>query len=65
MPSRRLDDRIRSLSVQVIDAPKDELEGILQKLLAAIHEKIEQLRSLTANRFRGGKHPKERRATPP
>ena len=64
MPSRRIDDRIRDLSVQMVDAPKDELEGILQKLLAAIHEKMEHLRSLAVNRFLKGEHPKERRTTP-
>ena len=65
MPSRRLDDRIRNLSDQIVDAPKDELEGILQTLLAAIHQKMEHLRSLTANRFLGGEHLKDRRSQPP
>jgi len=63
MLERRLDDRIRSLSVEMVDAPKDELERILQELLSAIHEKMERLRSLAANRFLGRQHHKERRST--
>jgi hypothetical protein len=65
MPSRRLDDRIRGLSSQVREASSDELNLILPKLLAAIHEKMERLRSLAANRFLGGRPPAERRAMPP
>lgn len=65
MPARRLDDRIRRLSDQVREASGDELKVILPKLLAAIHEKMERLRSLTANRFLGGRPPSERRAMPP
>jgi hypothetical protein len=64
MPSRRLDDRIRCLSDQLRDASSDELREILPKLLAAIHEKMERLRVLAANRFLGGRPPTERRATP-
>jgi len=47
----------------MVDAPKDELERILQELLSAIHEKMERLRSLAANRFLGRQHHKERRST--
>lgn len=65
MPSRRVDDRIRSLSVQLIDAPQEELETLLQRLLAAIHEKMERLRGLAANRLLGGQHPAERRTLRP
>jgi hypothetical protein len=65
MPFRRVDDRIRHLSHQLIDAPQEELETILDKLLAAIHEKMERLRGLATNRFLGGSHPSERRAMPP
>jgi hypothetical protein len=65
MPSRRVDDRIRKLSVQLIDAPQEELETLLQRLLAAIHEKMERLRGLAANRLLGGRHPAERRALRP
>jgi hypothetical protein len=64
MPSRRLDDQIRRLSHQIIDASGEELDVILPKLLAAIHEKMERLRGLAANRFLGGRHPDERRAIP-
>jgi len=64
MPFRRLDDRIRRLSDQVIDASRDEVEEILPKLLDAIHEKMERLRDLTMNRFLGGRQPSERRSFP-
>lgn len=65
MPSRRLDDRIRRLSDQAIGASGSELNVILPKLLVAIHQRLERLRGLAANRFLGGRHPSERRATPP
>jgi len=61
MPSRRVDDRIRHLSRQLTDAPQEELPTILQKLLSAIHEKMERLRGLAAKRFMGAPHPEERR----
>ena len=63
--SRRIDDRIRSLSARIAEASNHELEPILQELLDAIHQKLERLRGLAANRFLGGVHPKERRALPP
>jgi hypothetical protein len=62
MPSRRVDDRIRKLSDELVDAPADELEVILASLLAAIHEKMERLRGLATIRLLGGSHPSERRA---
>jgi len=58
MLERRLDDRIRSLSVEMVGAPKDELERILQELLSAIHEKMERLRSLAATGFSAASIPK-------
>jgi len=64
MPSRRLDDRIRSLSHQVIGASPAELNEILPKLLAAIHEKMERLRALAADRFLGGRTRSERATGP-
>jgi hypothetical protein len=63
MPHRRLDDHIRRLSAEAIDASSSELDHILPQLLAAIHEKMERLRDLATNRFLGGHHPTERRAT--
>jgi hypothetical protein len=63
MPSRRLDDQIRRLSDQAVGASSNELDEILPNLLAAIHEKLERLRGLAANRFLGGSHHSERRAT--
>lgn len=65
MPFRRVDDRIHRLSDQLAHAPQDELETIVGELLAAIHEKMERLRGLAANRFLGGSHPSDRRAMPP
>jgi len=65
MALRRLDDRIRELSDQVVGASRDELDVILPELLAAIREKMERLRGLALNRFLGGVHPSERRALPP
>ncbi len=65
MHSRRLDDRIRELSDQVIRASNEELNVLLPKLVAAIHEKMERLRELAANRFFVGRAVAERRALPP
>lgn len=64
MPLRRVDDRIRRLSEELIHAPHEEIEPILRKLLAAIHEKMERLRGLATNRYLGGSHPEERRSLP-
>ena len=61
MPLRRLDDRIRGLSDQVIGASASDLNEILPKLLAAIHEKMERLRELAADRFLAGRTRLERR----
>jgi hypothetical protein len=61
MPSRRVDDRIRNLSDQLVGARGEDLEIILARLLAAIHEKMERLRGLATNRLLGGRHPSERR----
>jgi hypothetical protein len=49
----------------MVGASRNELDVILPKLLAAIHEKMEGLRSLAINRFLGGIHPSERIAFPP
>ena len=65
MPRRRLDDRIRHLSMKVVDAPNQEVEPLLQDLLAAIQEKLDRLRARAADRFLHGKPLVERRATPP
>jgi hypothetical protein len=70
MYTRRLDDRIRCLCVQVTEASNteasnQELEAILQELLSALHEKIDRLRGLAASQFMGGRPPKDRRALPP
>jgi hypothetical protein len=65
MHLRRLDDRIRHLCAQVPKVSNGELEGILQELLEAIHEKIERLRCIAANQLLAGKRVRERRITPP
>ncbi len=65
MPARRLDDRIRYLSTQLVGADDGEIEAILQELLTAIHEKLERLRARAANRFLFGQSIPERRASPP
>jgi hypothetical protein len=65
MPTRRLDDRIRHLCARVTEASNDELEGILQDLLSAVHEKVERIRILAANQLLNGKTAKDRRTVPP
>jgi hypothetical protein len=65
MYTRRLDDRIRCLCVQVTEASNEELEALLQQLSSALHEKIDRLRGLAASQFIGGRPPKDRRALPP
>ena len=49
----------------MVGASRNELDVILPKLLAAIHEKMERLRSLAINRFLGGIRPSERLAFSP
>jgi hypothetical protein len=61
MPLRRLDDRIRGLNDQVIGASQAELNVILPRLLAAIHEKMERLREMAADRFLAGRSSLDRR----
>lgn len=61
MRSRRLDDRIRGLSDQAVVASPAELNEILPKLLDAIHEKMERLRALAAERFLAGRTRLDRR----
>lgn len=61
MPSRRLDDRIKELSDQIVRASNEELNLVLPQLLEAIHEKLERLRGLAADRFLVRKISVERR----
>jgi hypothetical protein len=61
MPLRRLDDRIRGLNDQVIGASAAELDVILPRLLDAIHEKMERLREMAADRFLAGRSSLDRR----
>ena len=61
MPTRRLDDRIRHLSMQVAGVSNQDVEPLLQDLLAAIQEKLDRLRSRAADRFLHGKPLIERR----
>jgi len=75
MPTRRLDDRIRQLCAELAKPPagsgplSPEVEATLQKLLGAIHEKTERLRSMAARKLLRTKDQneepgKERRAAP-
>jgi hypothetical protein len=52
------------LSTRIENAANGEVEMILHELLAAIHEKLERLRTRAANQFLHGKNLKERRALP-
>jgi hypothetical protein len=65
MPTRRLDDRIRTLSTRIEHTANGEVDAVLHELLAAIHEKLERMRTRAANQFLHGKNLKERRALPP
>lgn len=65
MPTRRLDDRIRELCARITEASNGELEGVLQELLGAVHEKVERLRNLAVRQLVGGKTPKDRRISSP
>lgn len=75
MPTRRLDDRIRQLCAEIAKTPagsgplSPQVEATLQKLLAAIHEKTERVRTLAARKLLQTKDQKEepakeRRASP-
>ena len=63
MLQRRLDDRIRQLCTQIASASNVEMEEVLQRLLGAIHEKVERLRALAVNQLLVGKTYEKRRAT--
>lgn len=65
MFARRVDDRIRHLCHRIAVAGNDELEAILQELLAAIHEKMERLRILAVKQLVRGESYKERRTSQP
>jgi hypothetical protein len=64
MNERRLDDRIRRLSTEIADAKICDVEALLQDLLAAIHEKLDRLRTRAVNQFLRGESRHERRAAP-
>jgi hypothetical protein len=57
MPTRRLDDRIRHLCAQISEAGRDpdatdeQVEALLNDLLAAIHQKVARLRLIAANKL--------------
>ncbi len=60
MPSRRLDDRIREICAQISAVGGDarstdeEVEILLQKLLQAIHQKVERVRIIATNKLLQG-----------
>lgn len=59
-PTRRLDDRIREICAQIAAAGRDpgstdqEVETLLQKLLDAIHRKVERMRTIAVNKLLQG-----------
>ncbi len=61
MPTRRLDDRIRQLCNQIAAsgsnpaATDQDVETLLQELLKAIHQKVERLRRIAANKLLQGR----------
>ena len=61
MPTRRLDDRIRSLCAQIAAVARDrevseeEVSTLLQELLTAIHQKVNRVRIIAANKLLQGK----------
>jgi hypothetical protein len=65
MLKRRLDDRIRDLCTQVRTGTTDgegrsaEVDATLQELLDAIHEKVQRLRALAAQKLLAGTVQKE------
>ena len=60
MPTRRLDDRIREICAQISAVGRDphttdqEVEILLQKLLDAIHQKVERMRIIATNKLLQG-----------
>jgi nucleotide-binding universal stress UspA family protein len=61
--NNRLDDRIRELSDKAVSAPQDEVEPILEELLAVVCEKLEHLGVMVATHFREGKPLKKERSS--
>lgn len=65
MSSRRLDDRLRELCAKVVRVSDEDAEPVIRELQSVLHEKIEQLRTLTAAHLTATEVLKaERRATP-
>jgi hypothetical protein len=61
--SRRLEDRIRELCAAACQAPISELDAVLKKLQAALHEHNQRFRKLAADSLvGGGKKQKDRRS---
>ena len=60
MHTRRLDDRIREICAQISavgrdpDSTDQEVEILLQKLLSAIHKKVERMRIIATNKLLQG-----------
>lgn len=65
MLCRRVDDRIRQLSDQIVHASNEELSVLLPALLNEIHQKLERFRAVAANRFLVGQTLAERRILTP
>lgn len=56
MSHRRVDDRIRELYAKASSAPNEDLEPILQELLALVHRKSERLKRRAARLLLKGDH---------
>lgn len=60
IPTRRLDDRIREICARIAVAGRDpsttdqEVEALLQKLMDAIHRKVERMRIIAVNKLLQG-----------
>jgi hypothetical protein len=48
MPSRRLEDRIRELSVRIASTPNTEFQSVLSDLQVAMHEFARRLENKTS-----------------
>jgi exonuclease VII large subunit len=61
MPTRRLDDRIRSLCAEIAavgrdpDVTNEDVAALLQDLLKAVRQKVERVRIIAANKLLQGK----------
>ena len=62
MRSRRLEDRIQELCLQVATAKEPELSSLLTELKAALQEHTLRLRKVAADTLLGAKEKQQRRS---